>query len=125
MRRYKVTVETAADGSATEYSERVSGKLHQIEYVKDASTPYTNGVDFTLTGEATGISLWAESNVDASAVRAPRMNTHSQAGAALLYAAGGTNVTDRIGLSADRIKIVLASGGATKTGTFYFLIDES
>ena len=120
MKRYKVTVTTASDGTATAYTPRLSGKIHQIEYVK---TDYANGVDFTITGEATGVGLWTESDVNASAVRAPRMATHSQVGAASLYASGGTAVQDRVALANDRVKIVLAQGGATKSGVFHVLVD--
>jgi hypothetical protein len=121
MRRYKVTVTTAADGTATAYSPRLAGELCSIHYVK---TDYTDGVDFTITSEATGESLWTESNVNASTVRNPRVATHSQAGVAALYAAAGTAVFDRIALASDRVKIVLAQGGATKVGTFHILVDE-
>ena len=38
MRRYKVTVTTAADGTAVAFSPRLSGKVPQIEYVKDGTT---------------------------------------------------------------------------------------
>lgn len=120
MRRYKVTVTTAADGTATAYSPRLSGKIHQIEYVK---TDYAAGVDFTITGEATGIGLWTEADVNASTVRAPRIGTHSQVGVASLYAAAGTAVQAPIALANDRVKIVLAQGGATKVGTFHILVD--
>lgn len=120
MRRYKVTVTTAADGTATAYTPRLSGMIQQIEYVK---TDFAAGVDFNITGEATGVGLWTESDVNASAVRAPRQACHSQVGAAQLYAAGGTAVTDRIGLSNDRVKIVIAQGGATKTGAFHIVVD--
>jgi hypothetical protein len=123
MRRYKVTVTTASDGTATAYTPHISGKVHSIQYIKDGTTPYTNGVDFTLTTEATGESLWAENDVNATAVRYPRAATHSQVGVAALYAAAGTGVFDKVALANDRIKIVLASGGATKVGAFHFLID--
>lgn len=120
MRRYKVTVNTASDGTATAYSPRLSGKVHQIEYVK---TDFADGVDFTITGEATGVSLWAESNVNASAVRHPRAPTHSQAGVAALYASGGTAVGEPVALGSDRVKIVIAQGGNAKVGTFHILVD--
>lgn len=123
MRRFKVRVTTAADGTVTAYSPRVSGKIHQIEYVKDGTNPYANGVDFTITGEATGIGLWTQSDVNASAVVAPRMATHSQVGAASLYAAGGTAVQTPIALSGDRVKIVIAQGGNAKVGDFHILVD--
>lgn len=123
MKRFKVTVTTAADGTVTAYSPRVSGKLHQIEYVKDGSNGYANGVDFTITGEATGVNLWTESDVNASAARAPRQPTHSQVGVASLFASGGTAVQDRIALANDRVKIAIAQGGNAKVGTFHILVD--
>jgi hypothetical protein len=125
MRRFKVTVTTAADGTATAYTPRISGKIHQIEYVKDGVNGYANGVDFAITGEATGINLWTQADVNASAVVAPRLPTHSQAGVASLYAAGGTAVQDKIGLAGDRVKIVLAQGGAAKVGAFHVVYDDA
>lgn len=123
MRRYKITVTTASDGTATAFSPRISGKVHSVQYVKDGTTPYTDGVDFTMSAELTGESIWAESNVNASAIRYPRAATHSQAGVASLYAASGTAVQDKVGLGSDRVKIVLAQGGNAKVGAFHILID--
>lgn len=124
MRRYKVTVTTVADGSATAYSPRVSGKIHSIQYVKDATNAFADGVDFTVTAEATGESILAKSDVNASAVFYPRAPTHTQAGAAALYAAGGTAVQEAIGVASDRVKIVVAQGGNAKTGAIHILVDE-
>lgn len=119
-RRLTVPVTTAADGSATAYSDAIAhGTLSQIRYVK---TDFANGVDFNITLEATGETLWAEDNVDASVTRAPRQATHSTAGVASLYAGGGTAVQDRVAIANDRIKIVIANGGDTKTGTFHFVL---
>jgi hypothetical protein len=120
VQRLTVSVTTAADGSATAYSDVVTGKLMQVRYVK---TDFDNGSTITITAEATGETLWAESNVNASATRAPRQATHSTAGAASLYAAGGEAVLGQIGLAKDRIKIVIASGGNVKTGTFHFIVE--
>lgn len=124
MKRYKVTVTTAANGTVTAYTPRVSGKIHQIEYVKDGAAPYDAGVDFAITGEATGVNLWTQNDVNASAVVAPRQPTHSQAGVASLYATGGTGVQDRVAIANDRVKIAIASGGNAKVGTFHVLIDN-
>jgi hypothetical protein len=123
MKRYKVAVTTAADGTVTAYTPRLSGKIQQIEYVKDGVNPYAAGVDFAVTGEATGIGLWTQSDVNASAVVAPRMPTHSQLGVAALYAAGGVGVLTPIALANDRVKIVLAQGGNAKVGVFHVLVD--
>lgn len=123
MRRFKITVTTAADGSATAYSPRLSGKLHAVHYVPHGSTPYDNTVDMTITSEATGQSLISRANVAAAFVAYPRVATSDAAGAASLYAAGGTAVQDKIALGNDRIKIVLAQGGNAKVGTLHFLVE--
>lgn len=117
--RHEVVVTTAADGSATAYSPIVTGKLSQIRYVK---TDFAVGVDFTITAEATGETIWTDTNVDASETVAPRQPTHDTAGAAAVYAAGGSAVLDKIALANDRVKIVIAAGGNAKTGTFHIIL---
>jgi hypothetical protein len=121
LRRFNVDVTTASDGSATVYTPYLSGYIHAIEYVK---TNFTDGVDFTITAEATGETIWTESNVNAAKVCLPRAATHSTAGVAALYAAGGTAVLDRIALGRDRVKFVLASGGNATTGEFIVIVDD-
>ncbi len=114
-----VELTTAADGTVTGFTEVVTGLLSQIRYVK---TDFAAGVDFTITSEATGETLWTEADVNASVTKAPRQATHDAAGAASLYASGGEAVEDKIALARDRIKIVIAQGGDTKTGTFHFTL---
>jgi hypothetical protein len=107
-----VTVTTAADGSATAYtSSVVNGVLQNIIYTK---TDFAAGVDFTITAETSGLNLWTEENVNASKTVSPTQPTHTQAGAVS---------TERdITLCHERVKIVIASGGDTKTGTFKIIM---
>ena len=121
VRKFTVPVTTIADGSATAYSPYFSGHLESIQYVK---TDYADGVDFTITADVTGESLWGDTNVNAAEVVRPRAATHTNAGAAALYAAGGTAVQDKFALSRDRVKIVIAQGGATKTGAFVLTFSD-
>jgi len=123
MKRFKVNVTTAADGSATAYTPRLAGKLFAVHYVPHGSTPFENTVDVTITSEATGQSLVARTNVSAAFIANPRVATADAAGTAALFAAGGTAVQDKIALASDRIKIVLAQGGNAKVGTFHFLVE--
>lgn len=118
-RRFVVSVTTASDGTATAYSPYLSGYIHEIHYIK---TDYADGVDFTITAEATGETIWTQSDVNAAAVKAPRQATHSTAGVAALYASGGTAVNDRIALGRDRVKIAIAQGGNAKTGAFHIVV---
>lgn len=118
--RHVVAVTTAADGTATAYSPVLTGKLSQIRYVK---TDFAAGVDFTITAEATGETLWTQSDVNASATVAPRQATHTTAGVAALYAGGGSAVLDKIALANDRVKIVIGSGGNAKAGAFHIVME--
>lgn len=122
MRRFRVPVTTDGSGAATVLSPRIAGKIHSIVYVKDAVAPYTDGVDFAITDNETGENVWTEANVNASKSCYPRSPTHSQAGVAALYAAGGTAVSDKVGV-VGKLKFVLAQGGAAKTGVFHILAD--
>ena len=120
VQRLVVEVTVDASGDATTYSPAIQfGLLQQIHYVKD---DFANGVDFVITSEATGQILWDEDNVNASATRAPRQATHDTVGVASLYAAGGEPVEDKIALANDRIKIVIAQGGVSTSGTFHFVL---
>lgn len=118
--RHVVPVTTDADGAAVAYSPVVTGRISAIHYIK---TDFANGVDFTIIAEATGETLWTESNVDAAAVKAPRQATHSTAGVAALYAGGGSAVLDKIALAKDRVKITIANGGDTKSGAFHIVLE--
>lgn len=119
VQRHVVTVTTASDGTATAYTPTVTGMISHIAYVK---TDFANGVDFTITAEATGETIWTQTDVNASVVTAPRQASHSTAGAAALYAGGGSAVLVPIYVANDRVKIVIAQGGATKTGTFHVVM---
>lgn len=117
--RHVVSVTTDGSGDATAYTPVITGKVCTIIYTK---TDFADGVDFTITAEATGETIWAENDVNASKTVAPRQATHTTAGVAALYAAAGVAVLDDIVVAQDRVKIVIASGGVTKSGTFIVVV---
>lgn len=116
--RHVVAVTTAADGTATAYTPVVSGRVLAIHYLK---TDFTDGVDFTVTAEATGEGLWTEVNVNAAKSVYPRAAVHDVAGVAATLD-GTRAMRDAVALAHDRVKIVVAAGGAAKTGTFHVVI---
>ncbi len=120
VRRFVVPVTTDGSGAAEVYSPKISGKVVSIRYLK---TDFTDGVDFVITAETSGQTIWSETNVNASATRHPRTGTASTAGVASLYAGSGTAVNAKIPLADDRVKIVIASGGAAKLGDFHITVD--
>ncbi len=97
----------------------VSGRIVTIKYVK---TDFATGVDFTITTEDSGQDVWAEADVNASKTVAPRQAIHATDGTASLYAASGEPVEDYIWAATERIKIVVAQGGDTKSGQFIVIV---
>lgn len=123
LKRHVVDVTVDASGDGTGYTEPVSGYVSAIRYVADATSPYDNTADFTITAEQSGAAVITTANVAASATYLPRAATVSTANAAALYAAGGAAVNDLIAVAQERVKIVVAQGGNAKTGRFYVYIE--
>lgn len=120
IRRFRIPITVDDGGDAEVYSPVIRGKIVSVRYVK---ADFADGVDFVLTGETSGVTIWSEEAVNASATRYPRAPTHSTAGVASVYASGGTAVNDKIALADERIKIVVADGGEEKSGTLHIVID--
>lgn len=115
--RHIVPITTDADGNAVAYTPQINGRILSIHYVKG---DFADGVDFAMTGEATGQNVWTETNVNASAVRAPRQLTYTPTGSSIAYAAT-FGVYGDIVLAQERLKIAIAQGGDTKSGTFHVI----
>jgi len=115
IERHVVAITTAVGGAKTAYTTKlVNGRILAISYIKG---DFDDGVDFTITTELTLQNLWVQSDVNATAMVYPFVRTNDQNG-------GGT--TDpkytRIVAARERVKIVIASGGDEKSGTFHVLV---
>lgn len=117
-----VAITTDASGDFTGYTNVVNGRVLQVRL----DVPGTDGLaatsDITITDENTGASILALTDQNGDGTWAPRQPTHSLAGAAALYAAGGTAVNDYVVVATSRIKVVVAQGGNAKTGTLYVTV---
>jgi hypothetical protein len=124
VKRYSIPVTTSAGGAFTGYTdEPVMGRVLQVSYVPDGTSPLDTGADLDITGEISGAVVANHDNIGTSAfTRAYRQAKHDVAGAALLYAAGGTAQVDDIYIANERLKLVIAAGGDTKSGTFYIFV---
>jgi len=116
--KHTVDITTAADGTASGYTPPVNGRILQLQYTKDGTTPYDNTVDVTIIAEDSATPILTVSDVTATTRYVPRQATQSTAGVAALYAAAGTAVNDYVFIAGERVKITLAQGGDTKTGRF-------
>ena len=121
MERLTATLTTDASGDATEYIEpNQSGFIRAIRYVK---TDYANGIDLTITGETSGISILAVTDMNASATYVPQAPTHDLSAAAENYNDESDEAVNApIPICDERIKIVVANGGDTKAGTFHIWV---
>lgn len=114
IQRHTVAFTTTAGGAATVYSPAVTGQIQSIRYVYDDAD---TGADFTITAESTGQTIITVTNAGTSTVQwQPRQAIHDAAAAAV------AGEYDKIALADERIKIVVAQGGATKSGTFEILV---
>lgn len=123
---YSVTLETDSSGAATGYTSVIPyGKIINVIYTKD---DFSDGVDFTITTETTTQNIWVDTNINASETVAPRQAITDTSGDALYYNTALASpaetypVTDYIYCVNERIKVVIASGGAAKSGTFTFIV---
>lgn len=110
-----VLIETDGSQVATEYIGPLYGKLDTLVYTK---VDFTDGVDFTITNELTGETIWTDTNINASEAVRPRIITQHTDGAANTTLV----IREPYFFAGQRIKIVIAAGGAAKFGRFTALM---
>ena len=113
---------TDANGDAVVYSPQINGRIVSVQYTKPTSNGYTDGVDFDLEGENSGIVIWSEDDVNASKTIYPLAEAATTAGVALEYASGFAQCVP-IATAGERLKLTVDAGGASKTGTFDIVIE--
>ena len=122
--RYSVPFTTTAGGAATVYTgEGVNGRLLSVVYEYDDGD---TGADFTITTKTTAVALLTITNAGTASVTwQPRVVVHpvanTGAGTALTF--DGTNeIYEPQWIADEEIKVVVAQGGATKSGTLHFVV---
>jgi hypothetical protein len=111
----EATITTAADGSATVYlGSRLRGRVHAIQYVIGTLDA---GTDLVITGETTGVAILTDSPA-ASEWFYPRAFAN-----AVTTGAAGTVAQEDVHVLNERIKVIVAQGGNTLTGTIRAFID--
>lgn len=110
-------IDTDGSGDATVYlGSRLRGRVHAIRY-----TPGTiaTGGDLTITGETTRVPILVQANAGTSEVwYYPRVLANKNT--------DGTAATDAfadIHVLNERIKVVVAQGGASKSGSITAYVD--
>lgn len=115
LRDLRLMGTTNGSGAATINAERsVFGRLYAVEWIDGT---FENGVDATLTAQATpsgvATTLLTLTNADDDKWYFPRALVHDESGTALTGTSGGDRC---LPLVAGTPRLVIADGGATKTG---------
>lgn len=120
--RHVISLAVDASGDLTTYSDTaLRGKILAIRFV---NTDLAATTDITMTCEKSGMAVLTLTDQNGSATVMPRGATHSTAGAAALFAGGGAAVLDAIPIAGERLKVVVAQGGASKTGALHIYVES-
>lgn len=121
MVSHAVAVTTNGSGDATVYSVPTFGTVVAVRYVPDGSTPLDSAASLTITDNGTGLQVLAVSTLGGGGRDFwPRAFTMTTTGTNATYD-GTRNVLDMVPV-AGAIKVVIAGGGATKSGTVYIFV---
>lgn len=121
----KLTATTDSSGDATVTTDRVfNGELCAVQWIDG---DLADGVDatFTVTSTDAGVdyTILTLTNANSDAMYFPRAQVQDLAGAGITY--DGTNETHGVKAPiVGKVKLVIASGGDTKTGGAVLFIES-
>lgn len=121
IRKIKLIGTTDGSGDATVYSGTIIGKVEAVQWVDG---DLADGVDAVLSvanSEHTQTILTL-TDANSDAWYYPRTPIHTNAGAQITY--DGTRVVYDEFIVAGDLKLVISSGGDTKTGGAYVFVEE-
>lgn len=118
VQRQDVTLTTDGSGDCTASSTVLTGQVLGIVF--DVGT-LANTADVTVTATSTSEPIITVTNLAASGAYYPRTQLHSTAAAGLTLD-GTRTMVGPVCVADDRIRFVVAQGGASKTGTATLII---
>jgi hypothetical protein len=113
-RRQDIAVVCDGSGNATVFSDTINGPIVSITVTQGT---LATTVDLTVTTEVKAIPVITITNNAATTTYNPRTKVQDTSGADALFAAGGTNLRDFVYVANERVKFVIAQGGAAGAGT--------
>lgn len=120
--RHDITVTTATNGTATGTSTcEAWGRVLQIQIALPTSGQIVSTGVITVKGAVSNETIWTKT-ATGSRVVCPRKSTLTSAGAVFATAAGNP-VPSYFHVANEKIKVVVAGGGVTKTGTVRVITD--
>lgn len=116
LQEVSTSIVTDGDGAATVYlGTKLRGRVHAIKYT--AGT-LENTTDLVITGKTTGVAILTDSPATSEWFYPRAIPNKNTDGTAF------TNVAAEIHVLNEQIKVVVAQGGDTKTGTITAYVDS-
>lgn len=117
MKRVKVNVTTATDGTGTGYGEAAIGVVYAVQLIDG---DLADGVDVTITSEHESLSIpiLVKADFNSDQMVYPRVLE-------ALNTDGTALSTHAMPMCYGRPKVVLAQGGAVKSGSFILYLLEA
>ena len=125
IEKHEIDVATT-DGSGSAYTDApVVGRVTQISYTPDGTSPYDASFDVAITGEKTSLNILTQAGITgAFQVKPSQACPLNTDGSALTYD-GSHAVNDDLVVSSEKILISVTNAGAgLRTGKFYIWIDR-
>ena len=117
LSRFSVAITTSALGAAVAYSPQCNGLVRTVEYVKPTSGGLDAATDIDIIADVSGAVIWTNGDLSVSKVIHPLAPAQDNTGADI------TGAYAPICLADERIKITVANGGDSLSGTFIFTIE--
>lgn len=118
VHKQDISLATDGSGDCTAASTVVTGRIHGIVF--NAGT-LANTADITVTAIATSEPILVVTNLSTSAPYYPRVQVHDETGAGATLD-GTRKMREAVCVANDRIRFVVAQGGASKTGTATLIV---
>lgn len=115
---HSVSLTTDASGAVIGYTPNVTGRILGIHYAK---VDFADGVDLAITLENTGEAILTLTNQNVSGTFYPRVPVQDAAGADATLD-GTVKMREPVVAVNDRVKIVVAAGGNTKSGVVHVIV---
>ena len=125
IEKHEVDVDTT-DGSGSAYTDApVVGRVTQISYVPDGTSPYDASFDIAITGEKTSLNILTQTGITGAFQVKPSQACHLNTDGSALSYDGTEPVVNDLVLSQEKILISVTNAGAgSRTGKFYIWVDR-
>ncbi len=114
-------VSSAAGVVADQRTRSFSGKLVGIYFTLGDLA--SGAVDITVTDDKTGAAVLTITNAAANGWYVPQIPVYTTAGAAALFAAGGTALLEELPIDG-AFKVAVAQAGNSHTGAIDFYVED-